>query len=80
MLKIATLAPTSYTFVPPSYTYILIAPRSKSIVARGKPAFSIPNKLYYNKLSGLVLDSPRLLVTIVTNNNRGYRSRTQGIF
>jgi hypothetical protein len=58
MLKIATLASTSYTFVPPSYTYVLIAPRSKSAAAYGKPASSIPNKLYYSKLSGLVLNSP----------------------
>jgi hypothetical protein len=55
----ATFALTSYAFVPPSYTYILTPLYSKSIVAYGKPASSIPNKLYYSsKLSSLVLNSP----------------------
>jgi hypothetical protein len=80
MLKMATFAPTSYTFVPPSYTYMPTAPCSKSIVARSKPASSIPNKLYRSKLSGLVLNSPQLLATIIANNNRGYRSKIQGMF
>jgi hypothetical protein len=53
-----TFVPSSYTFVPPSYTYILIALRFKSVVARGKPASSIPDKLYYSKLSSLALNSP----------------------
>ena len=76
----ATLAPTSYTFVPPSYTYMLIAPRSKSAAARGKPVSSISDKLYRSKLSGPVLDSPRLLAIIVADNDGGYRSRIQGMF
>jgi hypothetical protein len=79
-LKIATLAPTSYTFIPPSYTYMPIAPRSKSAAARGKPASSVPDKLYRSKLSGLALDSPRLLATVVADNKRGYRSGIQGMF
>jgi hypothetical protein len=80
MLKIATFAPTSYTFVPPSYTYMPTAPYSKSIAARSKPASSIPDKLYRSKLSGPVLNGPQLLATTVANNNRGYRSKIQGIF
>jgi hypothetical protein len=71
----ATFALIFYTFVPLSYTYMLIALCFKSIVACSKPAFSILNKLYYNKLSGLVLNGPQLLVIIVANNNKGYRSR-----
>jgi hypothetical protein len=58
MLKIATLAFTSYTFVPFSYIYILIALCFKSIITYNKPVFNIFNKLYYNKLSSLVLNSP----------------------
>jgi hypothetical protein len=76
----ATFAPTSFTFVPPSYTYILIAPRSKSTVARGKPASSIPDKLYRSKLSSPALDGPQLLATVAADNDRGYRSRIQGMF
>jgi hypothetical protein len=76
----ATFALTSYTFTPLSYTYMPTAPRSKSIVARGKPASSIPDKLYRSKLSDTALNGPRPLVTAAANNNRGYRSRIQGMF
>jgi hypothetical protein len=54
----ATFTLPSYIFVPPSYTYILIALYSKSIAARGKPVSNIPDKLYYSKLNGPVLDGP----------------------
>jgi hypothetical protein len=77
----ATFAPTSYAFVPPSYTYILTPLYFKSVAACGKPTSSILNKLYCSsKLSSLVLNSPRLLATAAANNNKGYRSRIQGIF
>jgi hypothetical protein len=64
-------------------------PRSKSAVARGKPASGIPDKLYRSsKLSDLALDGPRLpaiatataIVTVAADNNRGYRSGVQGMF
>jgi hypothetical protein len=54
----ATFALTFYTFALIFYTYILIALYFKSIVTYSKPAFSILNKLYYNKLSSLILNSP----------------------
>ena len=54
----ATFALPFYTFIPSSYTYILIAPRFKSVVAYSKPTFNILNKLYCSKLSSLALNSP----------------------
>ena len=81
MLEIATFINTSYTFVPFSYTYISIPPRFKSAVTRDKPVFNISNKLYRsNKLSGLIFNGPRLLIIAAANNNKGYKSRIQGIF
>jgi hypothetical protein len=57
ILEIITFAFTSYTFIPFSYTYILILLRLKSIIARGKPILSIYNKLNYNsKRSNLILN------------------------
>jgi hypothetical protein len=61
---------------------MLIAPRSKSTSARGKPASSIPDKLHRSKLSGPALDGPQLLATATAaaDNDGGYRSGIQGIF
>jgi len=76
----ATFTPTSFTFVLFSYTYVLIALCFKSVVACSKPVFSILDKLYHSKLSGSVLDRPRLPATVVADNDRGYRSGIQGMF
>ena len=80
VLKMATFALSSYTFIPPSYTYVPTAPRFKSAAARGKPASSIPDKLYRSKLSGPALDGPRLPATAAADNDGGYRSGVQGMF
>jgi hypothetical protein len=54
----AAFALPFYTFISLFYTYILITLYIKSILARDKPAFNILDKLYYNKLSSLILDGP----------------------
>jgi hypothetical protein len=70
----------SYTFVPPSYTYVPTGPRSKSAAARCKPASSILDKLQRSKLSGAALDGPRLPATVTADNDGGYRSGIQDMF